>query len=109
MEITIFENTNDKVQTTITALLEYNRFILSGLDTYFPSKEVPEGSEYEYETVLDIENTQKLMELIAPESTTEEFLNRFAEKFHGANADIQFQSFCLEHEIETYSQSFFDD
>lgn len=109
MQITLYESKNEKVHTEIVAILEFGRLVISGYDRYEPSKELPEGSEYEYETLLDSQSTSELIELLAPEATDEDVLNKVFELFGGERADIRFQAYCLEHEIETYSSSHFDD
>ena len=109
MQITLYEHTTDKVHTQIIAILEFGKFTLSGCDQYLETPQVPEGGEYEYEVLLDTISTQQLKQLIAPGKSENEFLDAIKEKFGGERADIRFQAFCLEHEIETYCSSYFDD
>lgn len=109
MKRVLYQHKGEQVHTEVTAIIEYGKFTLSGYDKYQPSKQLPEGSEYEYETILDSVSTQQLMDLIAPNQTEALFLDAFYDKFAGERAIILFQAFCLEHDIETYCSSYFDD
>lgn len=109
MEKILYEVRSTEVDTQIIAILQCSRLTISGYDHYHPTKNLPQGSEYEYETLLDSYSTQQLLESLGKDKTEEEYLELIYEKFHGERADIRFQSYCLEHEIETYSSSHFDD
>lgn len=109
MQITLYEHKTDKVHTETIAILEFGKFTLSGYDQYLPTPEVPEGGEYEYEILLDMISTQQMIELLAPGKSDTEILEVIKEKFGGERADIRFQAFCFEHDIETYCSSYFDD
>lgn len=109
MQITLMNYEDEKIHSQIDAILEYGCLSICGHDIYKPSKEVPDGSEYEYETSLDTFSTKELLDLIAPNKSEEEALSILAEQFHGKGADLKFQAFCLEHEIETNCYSHFDD
>lgn len=109
MKITLYDNKTDKVHTTITAIFEYGKLYISGMDQYMPSSAVPEGSEYEYETYLDSQSTKELFELLGVNGTDQEKLDRIQQLFGGERADIRFQAFCLTNQIETYCSSGFDD
>jgi hypothetical protein len=109
MQVTLYDNKTDKVHTTITAILEYGKLIVSGYDQYLPSDSVPEGSEYEYETYLDMQNTNELFELLGTTGSDQEKLDKILQEFGGERADIRFQAFCFANQIETYCSSNFDD
>lgn len=109
MQITLYEQKTDKVQITILALLEFGKLSILGYDQYLPSSAVPEGSEYEYETYLDLQSTNELFELLNINGSDQEKLERIKQEFAGERADIRFQAFCLNHQIETYCSSGFDD
>ena len=109
MQITLYESTTDKVHTTITAILEYGKLIISGYDQYLPSSAVPEGSEYEYETYLDMQSTNQLFEVLEVNGSDQENLERILQEFGGERADIRFHAFCFKNEIETNCSSCFDD
>ena len=109
MLITLYENKTDKVHTTITALLEYGKLVISGYDQYLPSSSVPEGSEYEYETYLDSQSTNELFELLGVQGSDQDKLDVILKEFGGERADIRFQAYCFANQIETYCSSHFDD
>lgn len=109
MEKILYEASTNEVDTQIIAILQCSRLTISGYDYYHPSSALPEGSEYEYETLLDSYSTQQIIELLGVDKTEEELLDCLYEMFHGERADIRFQSYCLNHGIETYSSSHFDD
>lgn len=109
MQVTLYENKTDKVQTTITAILEYGKLYITGYDQYLPSVTVPDGSEYEYETYLDMQSTNEIFELLGVNGSDQEKLDRILQEFGGERADIRFQAFCFANQIETYCSSSFDD
>lgn len=109
MQIVLYENKTDKVHSTISAHLEYGKLSIVGYDHYLPSGAVPEGSEYEYETYLDMQSTEELMELLHANGSDQEKLELIQKEFGGERADILFQAFCLAHQIETNCSSDFDD
>lgn len=109
MQISLFEYKDEKIHTEIVAILEFGKLVVSGYDEHQPSAQLPERSEYEYETCLDSISTTELIELIAPNQSEFEVLEKMKELFGGEHADIRFQAFCLEHNIETYCSSQFDD
>lgn len=109
MQVTLYDNKTDKVHTTITAIFEYGKLIISGYDQYLPSDVVPEGSEYEYETYLDMQSTNELFELLGATGSDQEKLDCILQQFGGERADIRFQAFCFANEIETNCSSNFDD
>ncbi|MDD5935488.1 MAG: hypothetical protein PUC65_08035 [Clostridiales bacterium] len=109
MQITLFESKDEKIHTEIIAIYEFGKIIVSGYDQYLPTPQLPQGSEYVYETMLDSISTRELVEIIAPNQSEVEVLEKMKEMFGGKGADIRFQAFCVEHEIETYCSSEFDD
>ncbi len=109
MQITLMQYEDEKLESKITATLEYGRLSICGYDEYKPSSTLPQGSEYEYEILLDTFSTNQLLDLIAPGKNEEEALLILKSMFHGKGADIRFQAYCLEHEIETNCLSHFDD
>ncbi len=109
MQITLFESKDQTVHTKIIAIYEFGQIVVSGYDKYFPTERMPEGSEYEYETILDLISTSEIINLIAPACSEFEVLEKMQELFGGERADIRFQAYCVEHGIETYCSSHFDD
>lgn len=109
MQITLYEHQTDKVHTMISALLEFGKLSILGYDHYFPSTAVPEGSEYEYETYLDLQSTNELFELLNINGSDQEKLEGIMQEFGGERADIRFQAYCLTNQIETYFSSGFED
>ncbi len=109
MQITLFESKDEKVYTEIIAIYEFGQITVSGYDHYFPTQQIPEGTEYVYETILDSISTCEFIESIAPACSEFEVLEKMKELFGGERADIRFQAYCVEHSIETYCSSQFDD
>lgn len=109
MQITLFESKDENVHTQIIAIYEFGKITVSGYNQYLPTKRMPEGSDYEYETMLDTIGTSEFIELIAPACTEIEVLEKMKELFGGENADILFQAYCVKHGIETYCFSQLDD
>lgn len=109
MQITLYEHKTEKVHSTITAILEYGKLIISGYDQHLPSVAVPEGSEYEYETYLDMQSTNELFDILGVTGSDQEKLDRILQQFGGEGADIRFQAFCFANQIESYCSSNFDD
>lgn len=109
MQITLMQYEDEKLESKITAILEYGKLSIYGYDEYKPSTELPQGSEYEYEVWLDTFSTKQLLDLIAPGKKEDEALHILKSMFQGKGADIRFQAFCFEHEIETNCYSHFDD
>ncbi len=109
MQITLMQYEDEKIESRITAILEYGKLSICGCDTYKPTSQLPEGSEYEYEISLDTFSTHQLLDLIASGKKEEEALFILKTMFQGKGADIKFQAYCLEHKIETNCYSHFDD
>lgn len=109
MQITLMQYEDENIESKITAILEYGKLSVCGYDMYKPSTKLPEGSEYECEISLDSFSTKQLLDLIASGKNEEEALNILKTMFQGKGADIKFQAYCLEHEIETICYSHFDD
>lgn len=109
MQITLMQYEDEKIESNITAILEYGKLSVCGCDIFKPTLQLPEGSEYEYEISLDTFSTKQLLDSIASGKNEEEALLIFKSMFQGKGADIKFQAYCLEHDIESYCYSHFDD